>query len=208
MYWNSDSGIKSTTANAYIERHNRTNLHVVTRAHVRKLLIDQNGNGTHVYGVVFDRNTTTESVTSSVALANREVILSAGPINSPQVLMLSGIGPRRHLEEIGIPVRVDLPVGDNLHDMLFVPLYYRIDDPNLIDQLPYFTAENLFSYYKWATGPLAHHPDGVTYLNSRANPDRTWPDAMTIAVVEYFGDSLNATVAQYVDNMCNDFHSN
>ena len=196
MFWNSDTGIKSTTANSYIERYNRTNLHVLTRAHVRNLLVEQNGNNTNVYGVVYDRNGTN----NSIAYANREVILSAGPINSPQVLILSGIGPRSHLEELDITVRADLPVGDNLHDMLFVPLYYRIDNSSLIDPLPYFTAENLYDYYSSATGPLAHHPDGITYLNSRLNRDPTWPDTMTISVVEYFGDSLNSTVSQYVAN--------
>lgn len=197
MFWNADTGIKSTTANAYIERHNRTNLHVLTRAHVRKLLIDQNSNGTRVYGVVYDR----DNATGSVALANREVIVSAGPINSPQVLMLSGIGPRSHLNELNITVRADLPVGNNLHDMLFVPLYYRINDPTLIDPLPYFTDENLYNYYTSATGPLAHHPDGITYLSTRTNPyNQSWPDAMTISVVEYFGDSLNGTVNQYISN--------
>ena len=74
MFWNNGTGIKSTTANAYIERYNRTNLHVLTRAHVQKILIQQNANGTNnAYGVVYQRNGQ-----NYTALSNREVILSAG----------------------------------------------------------------------------------------------------------------------------------
>ncbi|CAG2100827.1 unnamed protein product, partial [Medioppia subpectinata] len=114
MFWNNSTGIKSTTANAYIERYNRTNLRVLTRAHVRKILIDNSSANTpRAYGVVYSRN----GVDDVVAVANREVIVSSGPINSPQVLMLSGIGPRDHLQSLNIPVVADLPVGDNLHDM-------------------------------------------------------------------------------------------
>lgn len=48
--------------------------------------------------------------------AKREVILSAGSIGSPQLLMVSGIGPQEHLKRLGVPVIQDLRVGDNLQD--------------------------------------------------------------------------------------------
>ncbi|MGV0737657.1 GMC family oxidoreductase N-terminal domain-containing protein [Mycobacterium syngnathidarum] len=57
--------------------------------------------------------------------ATREVIVSAGALGSPRLLMLSGIGPAAHLREHGITVTADLPVGDNLHDHLFVPMSYQ-----------------------------------------------------------------------------------
>lgn len=53
---------------------------------------------------------------SRIVYARKEVILSAGPINSPQLLMLSGVGPKDHLQSLGIPVIQDLPVGQNLLD--------------------------------------------------------------------------------------------
>jgi choline dehydrogenase-like flavoprotein len=48
--------------------------------------------------------------------ATKEIILSAGSVNSPQLLMLSGVGPEDHLKSLGIPVIQNLPVGDNLQD--------------------------------------------------------------------------------------------
>jgi len=56
--------------------------------------------------------------------ATREVVLSAGVFGSAQLLMLSGVGPAEHLKSLGIRVAADLPVGDNLHDHLFVPMTY------------------------------------------------------------------------------------
>jgi choline dehydrogenase len=61
----------------------------------------------------------------SPARASREVIISAGSLGSPRLLMLSGIGHAAHLREHGIKVIEDLPVGDNLHDHLFVPMSYQ-----------------------------------------------------------------------------------
>jgi choline dehydrogenase-like flavoprotein len=54
------------------------------------------------------------------------VIVSAGVFGSPQVLMLSGVGPADHLRSLGIDVTADLPVGDNLHDHLFVPMTFAM----------------------------------------------------------------------------------
>jgi choline dehydrogenase-like flavoprotein len=58
--------------------------------------------------------------------AEREVILSGGVYGSPHVLMLSGIGPADHLRAFGIDVVADLPVGDNLHDHMFVPMTFAM----------------------------------------------------------------------------------
>lgn len=88
----------------------RENLDILTGVWVTRVLFD----GTTATGVEYRRDSFNRRATIS---ANREVILSAGAINTPQLLMLSGIGPADHLGEVGIEVRVDAPgVGSNLQD--------------------------------------------------------------------------------------------
>ncbi|XP_075983703.1 glucose dehydrogenase [FAD, quinone]-like [Anticarsia gemmatalis] len=92
----------------------RTNLHVLPLATVTKVLIDKDTKT--AFGVEYVRN----RIRSSVR-ARREVILSAGPIASPQLLMLSGIGPKKHLKSHGIRVIQNLPVGRTLYDHITFP---------------------------------------------------------------------------------------
>lgn len=197
MFWNNDTAIKSSTANAYIEAsgnpNRTTNLVISTRSTVNAILTSMGG--TRASGVKYQ----VRNGNSMVAFARQEVIISAGAINTPQVLMLSGIGPQDHLNQLGISVVRNLPVGNNLHDMVFAPLYYKITSDQLIDGLPLFDVNNLYRYYVNADGPLAHHTDSVTTHVTTNNPNGTWPDAMIIGIVEFFND-LNGTVAQYAAN--------
>ncbi|HET6338859.1 MAG TPA: GMC family oxidoreductase N-terminal domain-containing protein [Polyangiales bacterium] len=75
--------------------------------------------GSHVRGVSLRVGRERE-----IVHARREVVLCAGVFGSPQLLMLSGIGPAEHLRGLGIDVVADLPVGDNLHDHMFMPLTF------------------------------------------------------------------------------------
>lgn len=91
-------------------------LTLLTRTHVRRVMF----RGDRAVGVeVRERNGRVRMLRAS-----QEVILSAGFIGSPQLLMLSGVGPAAHLREHGIQTVADLPVGDNLQDHLFMPLTY------------------------------------------------------------------------------------
>jgi choline dehydrogenase-like flavoprotein len=99
--------------------------------------------GTTVARVVVEngRATGVEILTGSgreVVRADREVILSAGVFGSAQILLLSGVGPAAHLRELGIDVVADLPVGENLHDHLFVPLTFLTKAGRNRGTTPYF----------------------------------------------------------------------
>lgn len=104
-------GRKWSTADAYLRPvRNRSNLRIETGAHATRLLCD----GTRATGVAYHRQGE-----DRVARAEREVILSAGTVSSPQLLMLSGIGPADELRAHEIGVVHDAPgVGDNLFDHL------------------------------------------------------------------------------------------
>lgn len=108
-------GARCSTAKAFVRPIQlRKNFHLSLWSHVTRVLIDPQSK--RAYGVEFIRGGRKE-----VVYAKREVILSAGAINSPQLLMLSGVGPRLHLEQLGIPVITDSPgVGENLQDHIAV----------------------------------------------------------------------------------------
>jgi choline dehydrogenase len=105
------NGQRCSTAKGYLSQAlHRPNLTVLTRALVEKIVIND-GVATGVKLKINNQNLEIK--------ANKEVLLSAGAINSPQVLMLSGIGPKDHLRDKGIETVVDLPgVGQNLQDHL------------------------------------------------------------------------------------------
>jgi choline dehydrogenase len=115
---------RSSTAVAFLyPALERPNFYVQYPAHVTRLTMD----GTRCTGVEY-----TVGGERRTATAKREVILSAGVINSPQILMLSGMGPADHLREHGIDVVADLPgVGENLQDHLMVPLRFHTTKDNL-----------------------------------------------------------------------------
>jgi choline dehydrogenase len=109
------AGLRFSSSEAYIRSRGKTNLSTRTDVVVARVVLE----GTRAVGVeIVERGERT------VLRAQREVVLCAGVIGSPHLLMLSGIGRAAHLREHGIDVVVDLPVGDNLHDHLFVPLTY------------------------------------------------------------------------------------
>jgi choline dehydrogenase len=123
----------------------RSNLHVLNNSLVTKILIHP-GNRT-VYGVEYDL----WSILPTNARARKELIISAGAINSPQLLMLSYIGPKEDLEKLGIPVIQDSKVGFNLQDHISLGnLYFTANSTislrfdNILDN-PYSVTQNLVS---------------------------------------------------------------
>lgn len=102
-------GVRWSTYRAYLKRVlNEENIHIASRTLVQKVIFE----GKKAIGVLIRG----ESGDEKVVLANKEVILTAGTVGSTKLLLLSGVGPKAHLQELKIPVIADLPVGENLQD--------------------------------------------------------------------------------------------
>ena len=87
--------------------------------------------------------------------AHKEVILSAGALNSAQLLMLSGIGPKWHLDQLGIPNIADLPVGENLQDHYGTgALAFTVEKPVTLVQSRYENIPSVLKYAMFGSGPL------------------------------------------------------
>lgn len=116
MTYIDSTGSRVSTESAYLTEHvlRRPNLKVAIHATTTKVLLESVNGDTRAVGVEFAQS---EHGTRFVARARKEVVLSAGAVHTPQILMLSGIGPAEQLAQHLIPVLVDLPgVGQNLID--------------------------------------------------------------------------------------------
>lgn len=173
-YWplNTHRGRRSSTAEAYIKpnRH-RTNLHVVTEAMVTRVLFE----GREAAGVAYERGGQ-----SHMARAGREVILSAGGLQTPQLLQVSGVGPADLLRRHGIEMVHDLPgVGENLMDHVQTGRIFSTTSPDTLNVrvgAPFAQMLAGMDYYLGSrTGPLTIGASlAGAYLYTR--PDLPAPD--------------------------------
>lgn len=165
-------GRRQSTRRAFLDPVlHRENLHICVYCHVTKILVDS---GRTARGVTFDRYAVPHQ-----ALARREVILSAGAVGSPQLLMLSGIGPAKHLRDVGVPVVHELAgVGGNLQDHIFPGgLNFLLTKPVSILQSRTFTLRNVAQYFTSRTGPLTllGGVEGLGFVATRY-ASMEWPD--------------------------------
>ena len=120
---NTRQGRRASTYRAFLENaaDRRPNLSIIIGAQATRILLEDDGTEPRAKGVEYR----TEQGQTEVALADREVILSAGAVGSPHLLMLSGIGPREDIEKVGVRCVVDSPhVGKHLKDHIQVPLFF------------------------------------------------------------------------------------
>lgn len=150
----------------------RPNLQIIKTAHVKSIIFENK----RTVGVNFVYNDTIEMTVR----AKKEVILSAGVIGTPKLLMLSGIEPADHLTEMNILVVKDLPVGENPQYHLLLPVFYRFnrkkESLNLIgDYVGYVEDINLLTYL--SIGPLTglNAADLVGFINT-LNPNASVSD--------------------------------
>lgn len=171
----------NTSAAYLVPAAGRSNLVVRTGAHATRVLFD----GTRAVGVEYLSEGTTTSVS-----ARREIVLSGGAVNTPQLLMLSGIGDATHLRSLGIDVLVDAPeVGSNMRDHLFAALAVDTDGDTLFGAE---TEEQLNDFVSHQRGMLTSNV-AEAYGFVKTDPSLAYPDIEVLfAAVPYIGEGLVA----------------
>ncbi|KAL7643762.1 UNVERIFIED_CONTAM: hypothetical protein RMT77_005768 [Armadillidium vulgare] len=142
------NGYRCSTNKAFLlPAGKRKNLDIAKHSHVTKVLIDSATN--RAYGVRFFRYGEYHDI-----FARKEVILSAGTFNTPQILMLSGIGPIDHLKDFNIPLIKDLPVGFNLQDHVGFIMEFVTEKPLILDLHNSLLANMTYELFQKGTATL------------------------------------------------------
>ncbi|PNF14838.1 Glucose dehydrogenase [FAD, quinone] [Cryptotermes secundus] len=175
-------GSRMSTNRAFIEpfRGDRKNLKVVTNVRVTKVLIDPNKKTAYGVEYAWEKH---RHIRGKV-YANKEVIVSSGALKSPQVLMLSGIGPRSILSAAGIDVIEDLQVGQNLQDHVSMPgIVFKLGEKQQTLSSNQKVLRDILEYARHHKGPLSGTGslEASGYIKSRyADPAIDYPD------IQYF----------------------
>ncbi len=201
---NQRSGWRWSSSKAFLRpARGRPNLTIWTEAQAQKLTWSTADNGQpRCTGLSLSRAGQTVQVT-----ANREVILSAGAINSPQILQLSGIGPADLLRSHGIEVIRDAPVGENLQDHLQIRAVFKVNGTQTLNTL----ANSLFGRLKIGaeyllnrSGPMSMSPSQLGAF-TRSDPARAHANLeyhVQPLSLEAFGEDLHDFPAITV-SVCN-----
>jgi choline dehydrogenase len=203
---NQKKGWRWNTAKAFLRPtcYARTNFEMWTMAHVARLVIEEQPDGSRrCTGVqVWAEN---ELVTVT---ATREVILSAGSIGSPQILQLSGIGPGALLQQCGIPVVQDLPgVGANLQDHLQIRAVFKVSGVATLNTMAnswWGKAKIGLEYAFKRSGPMSMAPSQLGAF-TRSSPDHTYPNIeyhVQPLSLDAFGEPLHDFNA-FTASVCN-----
>lgn len=176
-----EGGTRSNTAKAFLGTvKHRKNLKVALNAHATRIIFDENtAKGVEVK--IGDKLLTLKT--------RKEIIISAGSINSPQLLMLSGIGPRDHLETLNIKVIRDLPVGENLQDHVTTcGVYLKIEGDALIPLQPHEVLTELYKYFAFQTGEFTgiSLTNFVGFINTKNLTD--YPSLQILHTVHFQND--------------------
>ncbi|KZC06464.1 Glucose dehydrogenase [acceptor] [Dufourea novaeangliae] len=138
------NGVRQSAASAFLRPFRyRRNLQIALNATVTKIIIEN----MKAVGVQYYQDGKLR-----IARANREVIVSGGAVNSPQLLLLSGIGPKEHLKAVNVSVVKDLPgVGENVQNHVSYTVSWTINEPNEVD----LNWASALEYISFQRGPMA-----------------------------------------------------
>ena len=170
MHMTVKNGVRASTSNAYLRRAmKRSNLTLKTGVLSHKVIFE----GKRAVGIEFSKNGQASQVNAS-----KEVILSAGSVGSPQLLQLSGVGPKDVLEKAGVPVVHELPgVGENLQDHLEVYFQYKCKSPVTLNGKLDLISKGLIGtrwmLFKSGLG-ATNHFESCGFIRSRAG--LKWPN--------------------------------
>nr|AEB91339.1 salicyl alcohol oxidase paralog 1 [Chrysomela lapponica] len=168
-------GLRCSSEKAFLRPiRKRRNVKILTGSRVVRILIDPRTK--RAYGVQYFRNGDTH-----FAFANKEVVLSAGSLNSPQLLMLSGIGPKGHLESHGIPVIQNLSVGKTMYDHPSYPgVIFKLNASIALDLVGSLLNPATYLEFKQGRGLFTSigGVEAMTYIrtNTSSDPDPSYPD--------------------------------
>lgn len=202
---NQRSGWRWNTSKAFLRPvKDRANLSVWTEAQVERLILERDGAGAlRCVGVKVNR-----AGRSLDVRARREVVLSAGAVNSPQILQLSGIGAGDLLRRHGIEVALDQPyVGENLQDHLQIRAVYKLSGAKTLNTLSYSLwgkAKIGIEYLLKRSGPMSMSPSQLGAF-TRSDPSRPYANLeyhVQPLSLEAFGEDLHDFPAMTV-SVCN-----
>lgn len=195
----------SSKAFLYPLKDERDNLYLSLKSYVRKITFNRTRTATGVEVNVDGRVINLR--------ARKEVILAAGAINTAQILMNSGIGPREHLEDVGIDVLRDLPVGKNLKDPVIFPGFVLTFDDDLVKDIDF--NDEVYKYFMQQKGLLAgiDLTNFVGFIDTKNTSRSKYPDVQFLhflfrkghthlldAFVKMFGyvDEIKESLNDYV----------
>ncbi|XP_066910394.1 glucose dehydrogenase [FAD, quinone]-like isoform X1 [Clytia hemisphaerica] len=176
------NGQRCSTAKAYL-KPKRSNLHVSPFSHVQKILIDPETKTAE--GVVYKKNGKSMTVK-----AKKEVILSAGAFGSPQILMLSGVGPKEELEKHGISIIKELQVGYNLQDHVNVFSHMIFNESIELPSKEVISFDTFKEYYEQRTGHLRSNGAGLGMFVplSEEAKSKDWPEIQSHFLLQLMTD--------------------
>ena len=188
-----DRGSRVSGASSYLHpvRH-RPNLFVLLEHSVRSLKLEED----RAVGAYVIPTEEYRTGVEKLVQARKEVILSAGAINSPKILIMSGIGPEEHLMELNIAIHKDMPVGKNLQDHVMIPYPVLLPDYPPDTGVTFTKAivesySSLLQYFLLGKGPLSSSGAEVTgFVSSEMNDRKDYPDIQFTLFSGYLSEQV------------------
>lgn len=185
-------GVRSSTTQAYLHPNaRRPNLHIIKDAYVDRIVLDGNNRARSV-------EITYKGEYKLTARCTKEVIVSCGAIQSPTLLMRSGIGPQKLLKQHNIPCKMNLAVGKNFKDHLYVPLVLKSNIlPQSVLSTKFLTSGT--QYFLFKTGEF----DGLHLLGGRVDTTNCTGQPDTLFEIVNLPKNYVETVVRDINGLLN-----